>query len=381
MSDVISLTKALIACPSISPNDSGCMEILADVFCDLPVSVRFIDINETRNMLITHGSGAPHIVFLGHSDVVPTGDLTSWTYDPFTPTEKDGLLYGRGACDMKSGDAAMAIAMRDLIRHHPDHKGSLSLLITSDEEADAKDGIEAVLPILAQDGIHFDYAIIGEPSATETIGDVARVGRRGNLHLHLCIHGVQGHIAYPHLTRNPIHGLAQAIVALTTHRWDEGNADFPPTSCQVSNINGGTGAGNVVPETASCWLNWRFCTESSAQSIEEHARKIVDTICQSLNLTADYRFELVGKPFLTTDPLFKQAIANTIEKHTGRKVQFDTGGGTSDGRFLAEYGTACIELGVCSASAHKIDECVKISDLAQLPAIYCDCVLNLWEKL
>lgn len=380
MTAVQDLLTALIACPSISPNDAGCMTIIHDYLQGSGANCRLIRIADTDNFFATHGSGSPHICFVGHTDVVPAGNESDWHNPPFVPSIRDGKLYGRGAADMKAGVAAMTVAFRQLIEQQPQHQGTLSLLLTSDEEAAATHGIQAVLPLLQQEGIHFDYAIVGEPTAKETLGDFARNGRRGSLNLQLTISGKQGHVAYPEQIRNPIHGLGAIIAALAAIEWDKGNAHFPPTSCQFSNISAGTGAENVVPQRASAMLNWRFNTEQTADGIKQRVQDMVADICTAQELQAEFDWRLSGQPFSTANPQLLAAVAQAVKTHCGREIIFNTAGGTSDARFMAQYGADTVEFGTSNATIHQINEHILLADLAPMTAVYHDSVIHLWAN-
>lgn len=370
----------LLARSSITPNDAGCMEKITAILEPYGIHCRRMDIENTANLFATHGHGAPHICFVGHTDVVPPGDEQDWQSPPFTPTERDDKLYGRGASDMKSGVSAMTIAFAELIAKYPDHLGTLSLLLTSDEEADATYGIQAVLPKLQAENIHFDYALVGEPTAEKHLGDTARNGRRGSLNLKLIIQGRQGHVAYPEQIKNPIAGMASILAEISAIHWDNGNANFPATSCQISNVNAGTGAENVVPERATALINWRYNTEQSEQGIKDRVTEIINRHCQAHQLKAEAHWRLSGEPFATNNERLKSALASASEQHTGRKLIFNTAGGTSDARFMAKYGADTVEYGVCNASIHKIDEHVEIAELAPLTAVFHDTVINLWKS-
>lgn len=372
------LLAALVSRPSISPNDAGCMSLISDFLRDTPARIRLIRIEDTDNLFITHGQGAPHICFVGHTDVVPAGNESDWSSPPFTPSIREGKLYGRGSADMKAGVAAMSFAYRELIQSHPQHQGTLSLLLTSDEEAAATHGIQAVLPLLQAEGIHIDYAIVGEPTAKDALGDFARNGRRGSLNLKLQISGKQGHVAYPENICNPIHGLGHIIAEIAAIEWDRGNAHFPPTSCQFSNLIAGTGAENVVPQTATALLNWRFNTEQTEAGIKTRVETLVRRICAEKQLSAAFDWKLSGLPFSTANQKLLQTLSKAVREHCGRDIVFNTAGGTSDARFMAQYGADTVEFGTLNASIHQIDEHVLLADLALMAAVYRDCVRHLW---
>lgn len=376
---VHALLDTLLRRPSVTPNDHGCMEVIATFLADTDARCRRIDIGDTSNLWVTHGSGKPLVCFVGHTDVVPPGTSDDWHSDPFQPTRRDGKLYARGAADMKSGVAAMCCALRELIRGKADHPGTLALLLTSDEEGSATNGIQAVLPRLQQEGVSVDYAIVGEPTAQTVLGDTARNGRRGSLNLTLTIHGKQGHLAYPDQIRNPIHGLGRIIAALAALEWDEGDRNFAPTSCQFSNLQSGVGAENVAPATATALLNWRFNPKQSEPGIRARTEQLVTRITAELDLHAQYKWRLSGMPFVTNNSRLLSALVAAVTQHCARKVVFNTGGGTSDARFLAQYGADSIEFGPCNASIHQIDEHVRIADLETMAYIYRDTVINLWQ--
>ncbi|UJF24921.1 succinyl-diaminopimelate desuccinylase [Suttonella sp. R2A3] len=371
------LLENLLVRASLTPHDADCQAIIAERLQQSGFSCRHLSINETSNLWATHGSGAPIIAFGGHTDVVPVGNEAQWHSPPFTPTERDGYLYARGAADMKSGVAAMVVALEAIIAAHPDHPGTLAILLTSDEEGVAVDGTKAVLPLLENDGIHIDYAIVGEPTCKDTLGDTARNGRRGSLHLHLSVTGKEGHVAYPEQVNNPIHALSAMAAELSAIIWDEGNSHFPPTTCQISNIHGGTGADNVVPETAKLAMNWRYNTEHTAESIKDRTNAIIARISQEYGVRTETSWRLSGEPFATDNHDLTEALRQAITRHTQQTVTFNTAGGTSDARFFAKHGAATVEFGPSNATIHKNNECVRIADLEPLTAIYRDSVLAL----
>lgn len=375
------LLATLIARPSITPEDAGCQDILAEHLSSSGFQCRHIDLEDTKNLWATHGSGSPLIVFAGHTDVVPPGDLADWDSPPFTPTERDGMIYGRGASDMKSGVAAMTVALQQLAKTHPDHPGTLALLITSDEEGKGTHGIKAVLPILRQEGIHIEYAIIGEPTANIALGDTARNGRRGSLTLTLTLHGIQGHVAYPEKIKNPVHALSAILAELVAIRWDNGNEHFPPTSMQISNLSAGTGADNVVPARATAVLNWRYNTEHTAESLQQQVAILADSIAKQHGCRSESHWHLSGEPFVTAPGILTEAVAAASLAHTGKTLVFNTAGGTSDARFLAKYGAATIEYGGSNATIHKVNECIPAGESGRLAAIYYDSIIQLWQRL
>ncbi len=365
---LVDLTSRLIERESVTPADAGCQELIANALADCGFELRNLPFGEVKNLWATRGSGTPLVVFAGHTDVVPTGNIEDWDTPPFRPTLKDGMLYGRGAADMKASLAAMVGAAENLTREHPDHPGTLAFLITSDEEGPAIHGTRAVVEALSEEGTVMDYCIVGEPSSTDNLGDVVRNGRRGSLNAELVVEGVQGHVAYPHLVDNPIHHGAQVLQRILAIDWDEGNDYFPPTSLQVSNVTSGTGATNVVPGTLTALFNLRFNTEQTAAGIEARvAEALADLQC---NWTINWT--LSGDPFLTPKGVLTNAVTQAITNQCGYAPELSTSGGTSDGRFIAPTGTQVTELGPCNATIHKINECVAVADLEPLQNIYCD---------
>ena len=321
---------------------------------------------EVRNLWARRGKQGPVFAFAGHTDVVPTGDVAAWKYDPFTPTEEGDLLYGRGTADMKGSIAAMMVAMEDFIAAHPDHNGSLAFLITADEEGPSVNGTVKVVEHLQARQEHMDYCLVGEPSSTNTVGDVIKNGRRGSLGARLTVKGIQGHVAYPHLARNPVHDVAPALAELATTEWDQGNDFFPATSFQISNINGGTGATNVIPGTCEIIFNFRFSTELTDTLLRERTEAIFD----KHGLDYDLQWTLSGQPFLTDRGALVDAAVSAIRDVTELDTELSTAGGTSDGRFIAPTGTQVVELGPTNATIHKVDEHTSISELDTLTQIY-----------
>ncbi|MBP3194744.1 MAG: succinyl-diaminopimelate desuccinylase [Cardiobacteriaceae bacterium] len=370
------LLDRLLECPSISPNNAGCLEIVAGELDGF--NLQRIDLADTANLFASYGQGFPHISFVGHIDVVPANPA-EWTSNPFIPTERDGKIFARGAADMKSGVAATVIAAKYLAKLMESEKitGTISLLITSDEEATGLNGIAAVMPILAERGINIDYAIVAEPTARENLGDCARKGRRGSLNLELEIVGIEGHIAYPEKLRNPIFPLAEILARLGEIVWDTGYLEFPPTSCQVSNFQAGLGAENVVPRTARAKINWRFNPLYTEEKIRQIVEKIVAEVCEK-STTANFSWRLSGDAFATADEIICTALSDAVKENLGTTLEFNTAGGTSDGRFLAKHGAKVVEFGVCNASIHKADEWVKAADLEPLAKIYFDCAKNIF---
>ncbi len=366
MDEVLDLTIELCRRPSVTPDDAGCQALVAARLRAAGFEIESLRYGEVDNLWATHGSGAPVLVFLGHTDVVPTGPLERWSSPPFEPALRDGQLYARGAADMKGNVAAMALALADFVAAHPTHRGTLALLLTSDEEGPAVDGVRRVVEEFERRGQRIDCCVVGEPSAKTDLGDVIRVGRRGSLHAHLTVRGVQGHVAYPQIAVNPIHRVAPALAELAAHAWDKGNAVFPPTTFQVSNIHAGTGALNVVPGELVLDFNFRFGTASTAEGLMQAVEAVL------VRHELDYRiqWELAGAPFATPRGRLVDAVRAAVREVTGIEALADTGGGTSDGRFIAPLGAEVVELGPVNASIHKIDEHVRIDDLARLRRIH-----------
>ena len=362
----LALARQLIARPSLTPDDAGCMEIITECLQALGFSIEFINRNGVTNLWARRGTARPLFAFAGHTDVVPTGPLERWTAPPFAPEIRDGLLYGRGAADMKSSLAAMLTATEAFVAANPQHPGSLAFLLTSDEEGDATDGTVAVVEALKARGEVLDFCIIGEPTSVDTLGDMIKNGRRGSLSGRLTVKGIQCHIAYPHLGLNPIHLAAPAIAELGDSEWDLGNEHFPPTTWQISNIHGGTGATNVVPGSVEIKFNFRFGTASSVDSLQQHLTAILDRH----GLEYDIDWTLGARPFLTGRGPLASAAAAAIRDICGIETELSTTGGTSDGRFIAEICDQLLEIGPVNATSHKIDESVDIAALPRLSAIY-----------
>ncbi len=362
----LKLARQIIACPSVTPDDAGCMEIIAARLQPLGFSCEFISRNGVTNLWARRGSAKPLFVFAGHTDVVPTGPLDKWTSPPFAPEIRDGMLYGRGAADMKSSLAAMLTATEAFVAANPGHPGSIAFLLTSDEEGDANDGTVAVVEALKARGESLDFCIIGEPTSVDTLGDMIKNGRRGSLSGKLTVKGIQCHIAYPHLGRNPIHEAAPALAELGDTEWDQGNEYFPPTTWQISNIHGGTGATNVVPGSVEIKFNFRFSTASRPESLQQRLTAILD----KHELEYDIDWTLGARPFLTGRGPLAEAASNAIREICGIETELSTTGGTSDGRFIADICAQLLEIGPVNATSHKIDECVDIAALPQLSAIY-----------
>ena len=350
------LAAELIALDSITPQDKGCQQRLVALLAPLGFRCESIESNGVTNLWARKGSESPVFVFAGHTDVVPTGPVHQWTSSPFAPTVRDGKLYGRGAADMKTSIAAMVVACEEFIDAHPDHKGSIAFLITSDEEGPALDGTAIVCDMLEERGETLDYCLVGEPTSNHILGDVIKNGRRGSLSGHLVIKGIQGHIAYPHLARNPIHQAAPALAELAAEVWDEGNEYYAPTSWQVSNLHAGTGANNVIPGQLTLEFNFRFSTASTAEGLEARVHAILD----HHGLDYELQWSLSGLPFLTPKGSLSEALREAIHSETGVATELSTTGSTSDGRFIARICPQVIEFGPPNASIHKIDEHVEL---------------------
>ncbi|TXI17943.1 MAG: succinyl-diaminopimelate desuccinylase [Nitrosomonas sp.] len=364
--NTLDLAQTLIACRSLTPADSGCQEILINRLDKLGFRIEKLRFGNVDNFWARRGDTAPVLCFAGHTDVVPAGPLEQWDSDPFTPTIRDGRLYGRGAADMKSSLAAFITAIEAFVAKHADHQGSIALLITSDEEGVAVDGTVKVVETLKARGELLDYCIVGEPTCTEILGDTIKNGRRGSLSGNLTIQGVQGHIAYPHLAQNPIHIAAPVITELANTEWDQGNEYFPPTTWHISNIHAGTGATNVIPGSLNLLFNFRFSTASTAESLKNRVHEILDRY--GLNYTLEW--ELSGNPFLTPKAELADAMSDAIVKITAIEPQLSTSGGTSDGRFIKDICAQVIEFGPRNDTIHKLNEHVEVADLDRLSSIY-----------
>jgi len=362
----LALATQIIARPSLTPDDAGCMEIIAERLKPLGFSIEYINRNGVTNLWARRGTAKPLFVLAGHTDVVPTGPLEQWTSPPFAPEIRQGLLYGRGAADMKSSLAAMVTAVETFLAAHPEHPGSLAFLLTSDEEGDANDGTIAVVEALKARGETLDFCIIGEPTSVNELGDMIKNGRRGSLSGVLTVKGIQCHIAYPEKGRNPIHEAAPALAELAATVWDKGNEYFPPTTWQISNIHGGTGATNVVPGSVEIKFNFRFATASTPESLQQRLLGILDRH----DLDYAIKWTLGARPFLTGRGPLADAATTAIREICGIESALSTTGGTSDGRFIAEICGQLLEIGPVNATSHKIDECVDITALPKLSAIY-----------
>ena len=362
----LALTRDLIACASVTPEDAGCQSLMMARLQQAGFAVEPLRFGEVDNFWATRGSSGPLLVFAGHTDVVPPGDMGQWESDPFIATEAVADLVGRGAADMKASLAAMVVACEHFVGAHPDHSGRIGFLITSDEEGPAKDGTIRVMDTLKDRGEQIDWCVVGEPSSTRELGDLVKNGRRGSLNARLVIHGKQGHIAYPHLADNPIHRAMPTLNALVAEPWDQGNDFFDPTSLQISTIRAGQGVTNVIPGSVEVLFNLRFSTEVTADEIRERCEAILD----QGGLTYDIEWSLSGEPFLTEPGALLNAVIDSIESTTGHVPEVSTGGGTSDGRFIAPSGAQVVEVGHVNATIHQINERVKLADIPQLTKIY-----------
>jgi succinyl-diaminopimelate desuccinylase len=366
MTDALELTRALIACPSVTPADAGCQALMTERLAASGFRIETLQFGSVTNLWARRGDVSPVLCFAGHTDVVPTGPLEEWRSDPFTPVVRDGNLYGRGAADMKSGLAAMVTATEEFVAAHPDHRGSIAFLITSDEEGPSVDGTKRVVKALKARGETIDWCIVGEPSSSQTVGDTIKIGRRGSLSGRLTVHGVQGHVAYPQLAENPVHTLAPALAELTARTWDAGDAFFQPTTFQISNLNAGTGAPNVIPGELKARFNLRY---SPVQTVET-LKKTVEDILARHGVRHTIEWYVSGEPFYTPPGELSQAAVDAISAVTGAAPQLSTGGGTSDGRFIAPLGAQVVELGVTNATIHKVNECVRIEEIGLLHRMY-----------
>lgn len=373
----LDLTKQLIAAQSVTPEDAGCQTLMSDRLRAIGFEVERMDFADDHGSVLNfwarRGSAKPCLAFAGHTDVVPTGDLSRWISDPFTPTERDGQLYGRGTADMKTSLAAFITSIENFVAEHPDHKGSIALLITSDEEGPATCGTVKVIEQLEARNEKIDYCLVGEPSSTNTLGDIIKNGRRGSVGCELTIIGTQGHVAYPHLADNPIHYCGDVINALKEITWDAGNEHFPPTSFQISNIAGGTGATNVIPETVKITFNLRYSTEITADGIQH---KVIEVL-EKLGIEYSAKWTLFGLPFLTEQGALVRACQKSITDNLGVASELSTTGGTSDGRFIAPTGAQVVELGPINATIHKVNECVDLETPEKLSKVYQGVLENL----
>lgn len=374
LSPTLELALDLIRRPSVTPNDEGCQALMIARLQALGFVIHKLDFEEVENFWAVKGDAGPILAFAGHTDVVPTGPIEQWQQPPFEPVIKDGMLLGRGAADMKGSLAAMITACETFIQANPNHRGRIGFLITADEEGPAVNGTVKVMQWLQQRGDHIDMCIVGEPSSSKLVGDVIKNGRRGSLGAKLVVKGIQGHVAYPQLARNPIHQVAPALAALTDEVWDQGNDFFPATTFQISNINGGTGATNVIPGEVEVIFNFRFSTELTEQVLRQRSEAILD----QHGLEYELQWNLSGQPFLTSAGSLVDATVAAIKAQTGLDTELSTAGGTSDGRFIAPTGTQVVELGPVNATIHKIDECINADDLDVLHKIYTDILVRLF---
>ena len=368
MSNVLDLACDLIRRRSVTPEDAGCLPLIGGRLVSAGFRVEHLRYGDVDNLWAVRGTAGPTLIFLGHTDVVPSGPEASWQSPPFEPTIRDGRLYGRGAADMKGSVAAMVVALEQFVAAHPGHRGRVGLLLTSDEEGPANlDGVRKVVEHFRAIGERIDWCVVGEPSAKQRLGDLIRVGRRGSLSGTLGVHGVQGHVAYPEKALNPIHAFAPALAELVATRWDEGNSDFPPTSFQVSNLNAGTAANNVIPGELTAWINFRYCTASRAEDL----RARTEAILQRYGLDYALDWNLSGEPFLTPPGgVLRETVVAVCRELCGIDPEQSTGGGTSDGRFIAPMGVEVVEIGPVNATIHKVDACVALEELEQLPQLY-----------
>ena len=365
MSAVLSLARELIARPSLTPDDAGCIELLGQRLARLGFVAERIDSGKVSNLWARHGAATPLICFAGHVDVVPPGPRNAWLSDPFQPEIRSGMLYGRGAADMKSSLAAVVIAIERFVAKQPQHAGSIAVLLTSDEEGDATDGTVRVVEAQQARNQRIDYCIVAEPTCVDQLGDTIKNGRRGSLSARLIINGVQGHVAYPQLARNPLHLALPALCELAQTKWDDGNQYFPPTGFQISNLHGGSGAGNMIPGQCEVLFNFRHATASTPQDLQERVHAILDRHGLEYQLSWD-----ASRPYLTPPGQLVKALQDTIQDHTGVAAQLSTSGGTSDGRFLADICAEVAEFGPVNATVHKANECVAVADMEPLAQCY-----------
>ena len=366
MNPTLELTFDLLRRPSVSPEDCGCLDVIGARLAAAGFRNERIDFGPVANLWSVRGDEGPLLCFAGHTDVVPTGPREDWATDPFEPVVRDGVLYGRGAADMKSGLAAMVTATERYVARHPDHAGRIAFLLTSDEEGPSVDGTRRVVEVLRERGQAIDWCVVGEPASAERFGDTIKIGRRGSLSGRLTVHGVQGHIAYPQLADNPVHGFAPALAELVARHWDAGNEYFQPTTFQVSNIAAGTGAPNVIPGELKVRFNLRFSTEQTVDSLQRAVLGILDR--HRVKYTLEWFVS--GLPFLTRPGFLTEVVSQAVEGVTGRKPAFSTSGGTSDGRFISPMGAEVVEVGVPNGTIHKVNECVRLDDVAALTTVY-----------
>ncbi len=374
MSPTLELTQNLIARRSVTPADEGCQPLMIERLRAAGFQIEPLPFGNVANFWAWRGEQAePVLCFAGHTDVVPTGPLEEWRSDPFVPTIRDGVLYGRGAADMKSGLAAMITATEAFVAAHPRHRGRIAFLITSDEEGPSVDGTKRIAALFAERGERIDWCVVGEPSSERAIGDTIKIGRRGSFSGRLTVHGVQGHVAYPHLAENPVHTLAPALAELTQRVWDGGTEHFEPTSFQISNLNAGTGAPNVIPGELRARFNIRYSPVQTLEGLKE----TVEGILRKHGVRFTLEWYLSGEPFYTPPGALSEAVCAAIQSVTGSRPQLSTGGGTSDGRFIAPLGAQVVELGVVNATIHKVNECVRVEDIETLHRMYVNVLANL----
>ena len=373
MSDVLALAQQLIACASVTPDDAGCQQLISERLQRAGFRCEHLRFGEVDNLWATHGSDGPVLVLLGHTDVVPPGPREAWASDPFAPEIRDGKLYGRGAADMKGSVAAFVVALEQFVASHPNHRGTIALLLTSDEEGDGIGGVRRVAEIFNERGQRLDWCITGEPSSKETLGDLLRIGRRGTLSATLTVKGVQGHVAYPEKARNPIHLAMPALSELAARQWDSGYESFPSTSLQISNVHAGTGANNVIPGELQVLFNLRYNPNWRADQLEQEC----EAVLRAHGLDYAMHWHRGGEPFYTPEGPLRAAAREVLAQFAGSPPEESTGGGTSDARFIAPLGAHCVEIGPVNASIHKVDEHVAVADLEALPGLY----LALIERL
>jgi len=366
MSQTLELTQNLMARRSVTPADEGCQDLMIGRLEALGFQIERLRYGNVENFWARRGNAGPVFCFAGHTDVVPTGPLEEWRSDPFVPSVRDGVLFGRGAADMKSGLAAMVTATEEFVAAHPKHKGSIAYLITSDEEGPSVDGTKRVVETLSSRKERIDWCIVGEPSSEQTIGDTVKVGRRGSFSGRLTVHGVQGHVAYPHMAENPVHTLAPALAELTSREWDKGTEHFQPTTFQVSNINAGTGAPNVIPGELKARFNLRYSPIQTQDGLKE----VVEGILRKHGVRFTIEWYVSGEPFYTAPGVLSDAVGGAIHDVVGSRPKLSTGGGTSDGRFIASLGAQIMELGVVNTTIHKVNECVRIEEIDALHRMY-----------
>jgi len=373
MSQTLELTQNLMARRSVTPADEGCQEVMIGRLEALGFRIERLRYGNVENFWARRGTDGPVFCFAGHTDVVPTGPLEEWRSDPFLPSIRDGVLFGRGAADMKSGLAAMITATEEFVATHPQHKGTIAYLITSDEEGPSVDGTKRVVETLSSRNERIDWCIVGEPSSEQLMGDTIKVGRRGSFSGRLTVHGVQGHVAYPHLAENPVHTLAPALAELTSREWDKGTEYFQPTTFQVSNLNAGTGAPNVIPGELKARFNLRY----SPVQTQEGLKEVVEGILRKHGVRFSIEWYVSGEPFYTPPGRLSDAVGAAVQDVVGSRPKLSTGGGTSDGRFIAPLGAQVVELGVVNTTIHKVNECVRIEEIDALHRMYVNVLRNL----